>query len=154
MLLLAAGTPAEARCLNLVIETWCIKGNMKRARKALAAYKSDFGCQPDEETYALLAGGWARAGKIRESSDVVLSLAEKGFDPTQIKLNELVSDWNKGKWRQVLHCHPHSPDRRRCTRLMHLFICPSACPSSPPVSHPTLPFSLNNPLSLATCSFL
>ena len=75
---------------------------MKRARKALAGYTADYGCEPDEETYALLAGGWSRAGKIRESADVVLSLAQKGFDPAQIKLNDLVSDWNNGKWRQVL----------------------------------------------------
>ena len=87
---------------------------MKRARKALAGYTADYGCKPDEETYALLAGGWSRAGKIRESADVVLSLAQRGFDPTLIKLNDLVSDWNNGKWRQVLspslctHSHTHT----------------------------------------------
>jgi len=75
---------------------------MKRAKRALAAYRADFGCEPNEDTYALLAGGWSRAGKIRESSDMVLSLALRGFDASQFDLNSLVSDWNDGKWRQVL----------------------------------------------------
>jgi hypothetical protein len=93
--------PATARCLNLVVETWCIAGSMKKAQKALERMQVELGCDADEETYALLAAGWAQTGKIRVASDVLLGLALKGYDSSKIDLNSIVFDWRAKKWRQV-----------------------------------------------------
>lgn len=43
--------PGDAMCLNLVVETWCISGNMRQANKALARMRQDFGCEPDEQVW-------------------------------------------------------------------------------------------------------
>ena len=95
------GETADALCLNLVVETWCISGKMKDAQRALERMQSDLGCQPDEETYALLASGWAQAGKLRVASDLLLSIASQGYDSSKMDLNTITYDWHSKKWRQV-----------------------------------------------------
>jgi pentatricopeptide repeat protein len=95
------GEAADALCLNLVVETWCIAGKMKDAQRALERMQSDLGCPPDEETYALLAAGWAQAGKLRVASDLLLSIASQGYDSSKMDLNTITYDWHSKKWRQV-----------------------------------------------------
>jgi hypothetical protein len=174
--------PADAKCLNLVVEAWCIAGNMKNAKRALHSIFSDLGCEPDEEvqfmcdetsrecarrpeqtrhretqldykaecgvkdtdrdcypkidialkhsltreriqTFALLAAGWARAGKISVASEILLSLATKDFDSSKIDLNAIVFDWAKKKWRRVTargaRTHTHTHDAQTHTKCTH-----------------------------------
>ena len=173
--------PADAKCLNLVVEAWCIAGNMKNAKRALHSIFSDLGCEPDEEvqfmcdetsrecarrpeqtrhretqldykaecgvkdtdrdcypkidialkhsltreriqTFALLAAGWARAGKISVASEILLSLATKDFDSSKIDLNAIVFDWAKKKWRRVTaraRARTHTHTRCTNTHKMH-----------------------------------
>ena len=86
------GTPADALCVNLVVETWCIAFDIKQAQKVLVNMQSEWGCEADEETYALLAAGWAQAGKMNAASDVLLRLAGKGLDASKIDLNSILND--------------------------------------------------------------
>jgi pentatricopeptide repeat protein len=95
------GEAADALCLNLVVETWCIAGKMKDAQRALERMQSDLGCPPDEETYALLAAGWAQSGKLRVASDLLLSIASQGYDSSKMDLNTITYDWHSKKWRQL-----------------------------------------------------
>ena len=98
------------------------------------------------QTFALLAAGWARAGKVRVASDMLLSLANKDFDSSKIDLNAITFDWAKKKWRWVCtrshtyslthsNTHTHTFKERERERDVHK--CTHACMHVGTLAHTT-----------------
>jgi len=55
--------PVDALCLNLVVEAWCIAGNMKKAKRALQSMCSDLGCESDEQVRFIICIDTSRVCK-------------------------------------------------------------------------------------------
>eukprot|EP00293_Proteomonas_sulcata_P017106 CAMPEP_0184308074 /NCGR_PEP_ID=MMETSP1049-20130417/16637_1 /TAXON_ID=77928 /ORGANISM="Proteomonas sulcata, Strain CCMP704" /LENGTH=197 /DNA_ID=CAMNT_0026620697 /DNA_START=56 /DNA_END=649 /DNA_ORIENTATION=+ len=111
--------------INFMVESWCVAGHIKKAKKIVDLMSQESICEvilpqgkeagnseglnpkcrccctPDENTYAVLAAGWASVGKADNAAEVLLSMADKGFDASMIDLNGIVQNWKARKRRQV-----------------------------------------------------
>jgi pentatricopeptide repeat protein len=94
------GMQADALCINLVVEAWCIAGDMKTAKRVAVRLQEELKCDANEQTFALIAAGWAKAGKPAVACNTLLSLTSSEYDAEKIKLNPIITDWTKNRWRQ------------------------------------------------------
>jgi pentatricopeptide repeat protein len=109
--------------MNFIVESWCISGRMKKAKKFATTFQQKSMCsvqvtvvddhgnrsvqtcrccpRADEHTHAILAAGWANIGNAEVAAEALLSMAEMNLDSSKIDMNQFAQYWKTGKRRQV-----------------------------------------------------
>eukprot|EP00961_Rhodomonas_salina_P068476 919293-Rhodomonas_salina.1 len=122
--------------MNFVVESWCISGRMKKAKKFVSMFQKVSMCEvklygvdeqgrktvqkcrccpaADEHTYSILAAGWASVGNAEVAADAFLSMAEMDLDSSKIDMNQIAQYWKSGKRRQVKGYEIPVPEIKKC----------------------------------------
>lgn len=125
--------------MNFVVESWCISGRMKKAKKFVSMFQKVSMCEvklygvdeqgrktvqkcrccpaADEHTYSILAAGWASVGNAEVAADAFLSMAEMDLDSSKIDMNQIAQYWKSGKRRQV-HFQRFNCEACYCDQVM------------------------------------
>lgn len=84
---------------NLVAESWCVAGRIRRAQRFLESLETESMCRVrledgtrckcltprTENSLALLAAGWASSGEGNKAAEVMMTMAMAGFDPNKVQ---------------------------------------------------------------------